>query len=92
MLCAYRKTTHTNFIVCGLTRPGLEHTIYHTRGEHANHYNISMRLCGVDKLGLCYMLEPYWLFSIGGFSSDYLASNTKEARRKHLSKNILQMA
>ena len=28
----------TNFIVFGLTRPGLEPTIYRTRDEHANHY------------------------------------------------------
>jgi hypothetical protein len=31
-------TTNTNFIVFGLTRSGLEPTIYSTRGEHANHY------------------------------------------------------
>jgi hypothetical protein len=28
----------TNFIVFGLTRLGLEPAIYHTPGEHANHY------------------------------------------------------
>jgi hypothetical protein len=32
------EATHTNVIVFGLTRPGFESTIYHTRGEHANHY------------------------------------------------------
>ena len=32
------KATRTNFIVFDLTRPGLEPTIYRTRGEHANHY------------------------------------------------------
>ena len=32
------EATNTNFIVFGLTRPGLEPTIYHTRGEHANVY------------------------------------------------------
>jgi hypothetical protein len=32
------EATNTSFIVFGLTRPGLEPTIYHTRGEHANHY------------------------------------------------------
>jgi hypothetical protein len=38
LLNAYsREATNTNFIVFGLTRPGLEPTIYHTRGEHANH-------------------------------------------------------
>ena len=32
------EATHTNFIVFRLTRSGLEPTIYHTLGEHANHY------------------------------------------------------
>jgi hypothetical protein len=32
------ESTNTNVIVFGLSRPGLEPTIYHTRGEHANHY------------------------------------------------------
>jgi hypothetical protein len=32
------EATTTNFIVFGLIRPGLESTIYRTRGEHANHY------------------------------------------------------
>jgi hypothetical protein len=32
------EATNTNFIVFGLTRPGLEPTIYRTPGEHANHY------------------------------------------------------
>jgi hypothetical protein len=34
------EATNTNFIVFSLTRSGLEPTIYHTRGEHANHYTI----------------------------------------------------
>ena len=32
------EATSTNFIVFGFTRPGLESTIYRTRGELANHY------------------------------------------------------
>ena len=32
------EAINTNFIVFGLTRLGLEPTIYHTPGEHANHY------------------------------------------------------
>jgi hypothetical protein len=32
------EATNTNFIVLGLTRPGIEPTIYRTRGEHTNHY------------------------------------------------------
>jgi hypothetical protein len=32
------ETTNSNFIVFGLTKPRLEPTIYHTPGEHANHY------------------------------------------------------
>jgi hypothetical protein len=36
--CLAEKQQITNFIVFDLTRPGLEPTIYRTRGEHANHY------------------------------------------------------
>jgi len=32
------KATNTNVIVFGLTRPGLEPTIYRTRGEPTIHY------------------------------------------------------
>jgi hypothetical protein len=32
------EATQTNLKVFGLTRPGLEHTIYRTRREHARHY------------------------------------------------------
>ena len=44
------EATYTNFLVCGLTQPGLEPTIYRTRGEHVNHYAtdavwISSKLC-----------------------------------------------
>ena len=33
-----REAANTNLIVFGLTRPGLEPTIYRTRGKHVNHY------------------------------------------------------
>jgi hypothetical protein len=36
VLCG--EAINTNFLVIGLTRPELEHTIYRTQGEHANHY------------------------------------------------------
>jgi hypothetical protein len=32
------EAINTNCIIFGFTRPGLEPTIYSTRGEHANHY------------------------------------------------------
>jgi len=32
------EATNTNLIVFGLTRTGLEPTIYCTRGEHSNYY------------------------------------------------------
>jgi hypothetical protein len=57
------EATNTNFIVFGMTRPGLEHTIYSTRGEHANHYarqcvskqhtTLGVNKCAFDK----YLLE-----------------------------------
>ena len=39
------EATPINSIVCGLIRQGLEPTICHTRGEHANKY---MRFCNED--------------------------------------------
>ena len=33
------EATNINCIVFSLTRPGLEPTIYHTRGNHANNYS-----------------------------------------------------
>ena len=35
----YGEPENTNFIVFGLTRPGLEGTIYRNWGERANRYN-----------------------------------------------------
>jgi hypothetical protein len=37
-VCFAEKQQISNFIVFGLTRQGLDPTIYRTRGEHANHY------------------------------------------------------
>jgi len=34
------EATNTNSIVFGLTRSGLEHTIYRTLGEHPYHFTI----------------------------------------------------
>ena len=39
------EATNTNNIVFGLTRSGLEHTIYSTRGEHANLYTTDAVQC-----------------------------------------------
>ena len=36
------ETTNTNFIVFGVTRPGLEPTTYCTWGEHGNQYVIEV--------------------------------------------------
>jgi hypothetical protein len=32
------EAANTNFIVVGLTGPGLKSTIYHNKGKHASHY------------------------------------------------------
>jgi hypothetical protein len=42
----FGEAADTNFIVFGLTRPGLETTIYSTRGEHANHNATDVVLTG----------------------------------------------
>ena len=43
------EATNTNFLVFGLTRLGLEPTIYRTRGKHANHYTTDVVLCKGQK-------------------------------------------
>jgi hypothetical protein len=35
---AAEKQQIPNFMTISLTQQGLEHTIYHTQGKHANHY------------------------------------------------------
>jgi hypothetical protein len=42
MLSACNEATNTNFIVFGLTWPGLKLMIYHTGYKHANHYTTCM--------------------------------------------------
>jgi hypothetical protein len=37
-VCLAEKQTNTNFIVFSFTQAGLDPTIYHTHGEHVNHY------------------------------------------------------
>ena len=46
-----REATNTNFIDFGLTWLGLEPMIYHTRGEHANHYT--------TRCGAVYLQDPH---------------------------------
>jgi hypothetical protein len=53
-----REVTNTNFIVFGLIWPGLEPTIYCTRGEHANHYAIDT----VKKKMCTYYRKYIWYF------------------------------
>jgi hypothetical protein len=61
------EATNTNFIVFGSTRSGLEPTIYHTRGKHANHYITDAVLGDVDAYESVCLLDlniSHVLFSI----------------------------
>ena len=51
------KATNTNFIVFGLTRPGLEPMIYCTLGEHANHY-----ITDADWFKMCLVLYNKYIY------------------------------
>ena len=42
------EATYINFIAFGLTRLGLEPTIYRTRGEYSNHYTTDLLYFNVD--------------------------------------------
>jgi hypothetical protein len=56
------EATNTNFIVFGFTRPGLEPTIYRTRGEHAKLY--APHAVNEKKTGKCLLvldkIKQYW--------------------------------
>ena len=60
------EATNINFIVIGLTRSGLEPTIYHIWGRHANHYTTDayhLRIISQLKLyGLTWIL--FYVISI----------------------------
>jgi hypothetical protein len=50
------EATNTNLNVFGLTRPGLEPTIYRTRGEHTNHYATDA-VCGIEMRSIIYVIH-----------------------------------
>jgi len=57
--------THTNFIVFDLTQFEIEHTIYRTRGKHANHYSTGVVLCtSVDSLFIIFQMSVSHLFQL----------------------------
>jgi hypothetical protein len=53
------EATNTNYIVFGLTQPGLEPTTYSTRGEHANHYTTN-----AVKLNNINLVKEYILYTV----------------------------
>ena len=46
------EATHINYIVFGLTRLGLEPTIYRIRGEYTNHYTIDAVIQSLEEIGI----------------------------------------
>ena len=54
-----REATNTNFLIFGSPQSVLELTIYHTRGEHANHYSTD----AVDHT----MIAVIWLVSLPNY-------------------------
>ena len=56
------ETTYNNVIVFGLTRSGLEHTIYRTRGEHANHQHVAKSIATCEKKSL-HIINQNHIFS-----------------------------
>jgi hypothetical protein len=41
------EAINTDFVIFGLTQPWLEPKIYHTCGEHANHFTTDAVLIGI---------------------------------------------
>jgi hypothetical protein len=51
------EATNTNYIVYGLTRFGLEHTIYRIRGEHANQWTTDVVYRRLKQWNVHYVLK-----------------------------------
>jgi hypothetical protein len=47
-LALVQGATNTNFIIFGLIWPGLQSTLYRTRGENANHYATDAVVCYLE--------------------------------------------
>ena len=55
------EATNINFIVFGLTRPGLKPTIYRTRVEHTNYYTTAaVALYLTNMLSLNFIVLAHW--------------------------------
>ena len=79
------EATKTNFIVFGLTWPGLEPTIYRIRGEHANHYTTDAVEVSLNPAhGEVYSIQHYGikfvsdLSQVDGFFSGFSISATNK--------------
>ena len=55
------ETTNTNCKVFGLTRTGLEPTIYRTQGEHANHYTTDAVELRKSKITIGFRQADRWM-------------------------------
>ena len=50
------EAANANFIIFGLTQPGLKLTIYHTQGKHANHYTTNVVMIVIGACNHSYFL------------------------------------
>jgi hypothetical protein len=72
------EATNTNFIVFGLTRPGLETTTYRNRGKHANYYSTNA-VAILLKLVLKTKNQPIKLFPpLGEYFLDKIIKKSPE--------------
>jgi hypothetical protein len=83
-----RKATNTNLIVFGLTQPGLEPMIYHTRGEHANHYTTdAVHLLDMFNSKTCVIVKHVSYHVLDMFNSKICVISCT----KHVSCHVLDM-
>jgi hypothetical protein len=78
------EVTNTNVIIFGLTRRGLEPTIYRTPGEHANYYTTD---------AVVFSDKVYQLLAHGRwFSLGTPASSTTKTGRHDIAEIVLKVA
>ena len=85
MLRVQRRSKNVNFTVFGLTRSGLEPTIYLTRGEHTNHYTTdAVKLFGIVRAWHSESLQAYGSLIIKDMCSLSVYDVQHESRKGEL--------
>ena len=87
--CVLIGSSNANFIVFGLTRPGLEPTIYYTRDEYGSHYTTNAVVFTSELNALTSLLFLFYVkWTIFHFINDYINFTSIKSGKKVVFWNV----